>query len=318
MGYDDNAVRQRRRDRMAQQNERTRLQQGAQWAERQGVGDQWQMRNAKAVGAAGGYLNPADGGATPAAGAPAAPQRGRWIGAGSGMMSGQSVNWGLVNAYQNNPQIRALMDQQGAAPTFNGVNISGNATQGTYGRTAGGRTMGGGGLSNPYQMQYQPTGGAQPGAMPMQAPQGYPGMGGGGGAAGLASGGLPTGQASGLASRMAGQYQQLMAKPPGLPTGAMYSQVADARGAAGQREQEALRADFARRGQSGTAAEAAALRDLESRTSGARTNDYRDIMLQNALAQIANRYKTLGLSNQFLLGQQQGDRAQLGLMLGMA
>jgi len=115
---------------------------------------------------------------------------------------------------------------------------------------------------------------------------------------------------------MAGVIGQQINRPPGLPVNQMFSQVADARGASGQREEQSLRADFARRGQSGSAAEAAALRDLEGRTSGARSNDYRDLLAQDYLAQIQNRYQALGLGNSFLQGQQQNQNQGLQLLMG--
>lgn len=259
----------------------------------------------------------------------------RQVNAGGGFTGGSSINFGAINAYNSNPAARAYMQSIGAVPQYSGFSVSGPNSGMTYGRTGG---------SNPQTINPGSNPQVSPGAMnsrngymgvsysgtptnlnayaPTAAAPSYGagsgGVAGGGGAAatGATPFGLSSGAASGLAGTISSGLQQEIANPSGLPVREMRAESADSIGADMERQRQALREDFGRRGQSGTAAEAAALRELETQGQADRRSDFRDISRQNAEVQLARRLQAMGLGSNFLRNEQSFDLGQFGQLLG--
>tara|TARA_Y100000310_G_scaffold69975_1_gene65507 strand:+ start:88 stop:408 length:321 start_codon:yes stop_codon:yes gene_type:complete len=97
-----------------------------------------------------------------------------------------------------------------------------------------------------------------------------------------------------------------------MPVQQMLRQQIDPMAGAAAGMEKSIREGFGRRGQSGTAAEAAAIRESRRKAQGARGQAQRDIVIQNELQKLAARQRALGLGASFLQQKERTDDNTLG------
>lgn len=331
----------RQQDKQAAQQERDTLRQGYAQAQQGGYTDAWLQRNAPQLSQHDAYVGRQQGGQQYASAGGAQPSN-RGLGTGGGVVG--TTNYAAIAAYQNAPpHIRAQMDRMGMTPQYGGVRVGSSQNQAMVGmpnyvtgdprmqnpawiaqqraQGAFGGNAGGGRPATPGQM-----GVAGFGARGGPAPQfdysqaaahraslgggvsGGPGVGSYGGAGGGAPYGMDPTTGAALASRVSGAIGQGL-QGGGLDVGGMHSRLVESIGQDTARRRQQIREDFARRGQSGTEAEMAALRDLEESAQGASRQALRDLMVQNQERMLDERYRYAGLGANFLRGERSDLRA---------
>lgn len=298
-----------------------------------------------------GYYQMQPGGSYFTAGGSGGAGSGRVIGAGS-QFNTSGLNMGLINAYYQSPAARQLLDQFGMAPSYTGVNVSGPSGN-VYGRTGGsdprslsGQSSGGIGFSpflggapplsagtfrqNGMEIDRQtglPANRFRPGGINHPYTQaGLAGSssnftrpGGGLGLAGVGAPQLPGAGAAGgpgLQRAVTGGISQEIASPSGLPTRQMLAESADAIGRSTSRGADELRESFARRGQTGTEAERAALRELEESSQRDRRSEARDIAQRDVMTRLQRRLQAMNIGANFLRGERSDTLGLLRSLIG--
>ena len=300
-------------------------------AQQGGYGDHWLRANVNAVQQAGGYWQPNQnpamtmGGLQPGA-------RGQ-----SSVLKGSNLNMGGIAAYQNaNPAMQAYMQSQGMAPQISQWSIGSGSQQAGTGGAGGYRAANTiGGQLNPLQAQAaarRMQAGSAPGVQGFGQSAGFPGGAPGGGhplygqVSGAISQGIggPGGGTPGRTldfGRGIGGKRMIQSTPQRaggstLPVEAIQAQIGENIGAQAAAQQKSIREDFARRGQSGTPAEAAAIRAAESGAGRERNSLQRDLMVADSAAGREDRYRYSQLGANFLRGEQSGQLGALRNYLG--
>ena len=305
-------------------------------AQNMGTGRQWLQDNQDEIARAGGRYQPNQSNTMQMGSS--GPSR-RVIGDNSATTAGSNINYEAINAYQNNPAMRAYMQSIGAIPTVNGVAFGsdGSAPSFRYGSASDGGTAGGrrggavtyGNNSGLNTRGYSSNGaiyqnGRIVGYHDGQGNEigGGGGMGGGGGGgAGMGSPvfGLGAGQAQQLAGQVGSGISDAISNPGGMPVDEMQAQSADSIGAETRMALEQLDRDTPP-DQFGTPRYEARKQQIIDRAGSERRSSFTDISARDANATEDRRLQGLGLGANWLKdirsSGQQG-LSQLASLLGM-
>lgn len=290
---------------------------GFRAAQRGGYLDAWLARNAPDIYRSGLYVQPG-------------PRPVNFGIGGTGLTAGDvgqgprvlgSPNYALINAYYTQPAVRAYMDSLGISPQVSAATVQ------SLGDASGTRRMS---TTNPnvaWARYYaQAYGTSSPHATAMLGGTGAVATGGPAyqvrpSQPAAAAGSLqsaPWYDVGGLPGLITSTLGREIGSPSGLPVGMMQSRIADDIARQARREAAGIRESFARRGQTGTEAERAALQEAEQRAFSERLGQSRDIMIQDALQRLQNRFRALGYAVPFVRGERQDLVSRLRDALSLA